>query len=82
MGTEFVEQAAPWLDLWRDTYALAACRIAAVLRQTLTAVPRWQGRVSLAALLRHCEGRGVSLERLQCLTAEAALGEVKAALPR
>jgi hypothetical protein len=79
MADEFVEQAAPWLDLWRDTYALATCRIAAVLRHTLTQLPRIHGRLTLAALLRHCESRGQTLERLQCQTAEAALAEVKAA---
>ncbi len=52
---EMAEQAAPWIDLWRDNYAFAASRVAAGLRGLLEKAPQHKsGAVPLPAFLRHC----------------------------
>lgn len=51
---EVVVQAEPWIDLWRDTYAFVASRVAAGLRTLFEKAPCQNGTVPLPAFLRHC----------------------------
>lgn len=55
------QEAAPWFELWRDTYAYVASRVAGRIRGMLETAPRRGGRVSLPAFLRHCAAEGTSL---------------------
>ncbi len=52
--SEVTDEAAPWIDLWRDNYAFAASRVAAGLRRLFDSAPRQEGAVPLPAFLRHC----------------------------
>ncbi len=51
---EVTQDAAPWIDLWRDNYAFVASRVAAGLRGLLEKMPRSDGAVPLPAFLRYC----------------------------
>ena len=51
---QFITDAEPWIDFWRDTYAFVAHRVAAGLRRFLESTPRQNGCVPLPAFLRHC----------------------------
>ena len=51
---EVVVEAEPWIDLWRDTYAFVASRVAAGLRGLFEKAPLQNGALPLAAFLRHC----------------------------
>ena len=44
-------EAAPWIDLWRDSYAFVASRVAAGLRGVLEKIPSRNGAVALPAFL-------------------------------
>jgi len=52
---EVVGEAAPWIDLWRDSYAFVASRVAAGLRQVLEKTPVKNGALPLPAFLHACE---------------------------
>ncbi len=58
IGEDLIEQVAhdarPWIDLWRDTYAFAASRVAAGLRGLLERAPLQDGSLPLPAFMRHC----------------------------
>lgn len=51
---EVTQEAAPWIDLWRDNYAFVASRVAAGLRGLLEKMPRSDCAVPLPAFLRYC----------------------------
>ena len=51
---EVVTEAEPWIDLWRDTYAFVASRVAAGLRALFEKAPPQNGALPLPAFLRHC----------------------------
>ena len=54
--------AAPWIDLWRDSYASSPSRVAAGLRQILAKFPRRRNSVlPLPAFLRACEAAKLPL---------------------
>jgi hypothetical protein len=48
-------EAEPWIDLWRDSYAFIASRVAVGLRQVLEKTPGKNGAVPLPAFLHACE---------------------------
>jgi len=52
---EVAREAAPWIDLWRDTYAFVASRVAAGLRGILEKAPTRNGAVPLPAFLHLCD---------------------------
>src|SRR5204862_1781917 len=51
---EVVVEAELWIDLWRDTYAFIANRVAAGLRALFEKAPLQNGSLPLAAFLHHC----------------------------
>ena len=61
MIDEVAREAEPWIDLWRDSYAFIASRVAAGLRGLFESAPVKNGCVSLPAFLRHCERQRMSL---------------------
>jgi hypothetical protein len=78
---EVAVDAAPWIDLWRDNYALVASRVAAGLRRVLDKMSiKQNGAVPFPAFLRACEDANLSLTGPGLVTlAHAAFQEVKAA---
>ena len=77
---EVATEAAPWIDLWRDCYALIADRVAAGLRDLLHKAPLKSGTLPLPAFLRHCESLDMALTGPAMVRfAHAAFQEVKAA---
>ncbi len=78
---EVAQEAAPWIDLWRDNYAFAASRVAAGLRGLLEKAPRQEdGTVPLPAFLRHCAEAKLPLTGPGMVAfAAMAFHEVKAA---
>ena len=52
---EVARDAAPWIDLWRDSYAFIASRVAAGLRGILEKAPTKNGAMPLPAFLHVCE---------------------------
>ncbi len=78
---EVTQEAAPWIDLWRDNYAFAASRVATGLRGLLEKAPRQEnGAVPLPAFLRHCAEAKLSLTGPGMVAfAATAFHEVKAA---
>ncbi|MDQ6626774.1 MAG: lantibiotic dehydratase family protein, partial [Verrucomicrobiota bacterium] len=54
MADELAHDIAPWVDLWRDTYAFVASRVAEGLRGLLREMPVQNGAVSLPAFLAFC----------------------------
>ena len=76
-------EAAPWIDLWRDSYAFVASRVADGLRGVLEKAPLKNGAIPLPAFLRTCEtarlpltGPGlVGLAALAFQEVKAAFGE-------
>ncbi|MEP6808912.1 MAG: hypothetical protein ABI992_01610, partial [Chthoniobacterales bacterium] len=80
MSDELARDAAPWFDLWRDTYAFVASRVAAGLRGLLESAPTRDGAVSLPAFLQHCAVNRLSLTGPgMVVLAHLAFQEVKAA---
>lgn len=74
---ELARDAAPWFDLWRDTFNFVAWRVGQKVRELYECAPRRRGRVSLPSFLRHCAQRGVDIEGLGIvLLARAAFREV------
>jgi hypothetical protein len=51
---EVARDAAPWIDLWRDSYAFIAARVAAGLRALLEQAPLLIGALPLPHFLRRC----------------------------
>lgn len=54
MIAEVTTEAAPWIDLWRDSYAFVAGRVAAGLRGILQQAPLQNGALALPNFLRRC----------------------------
>lgn len=52
---EVVNDAAPWIDFWRDSYAFVASRVAGTLRTIFEKTPLRSGALPLPAFLRACE---------------------------
>ncbi|MEP6686402.1 MAG: lantibiotic dehydratase [Verrucomicrobiota bacterium] len=61
IAEQFVVDAEPWIDLWRDSYALIADRVAAGLRRLMRSAPVRNDAVPLPAFLRHCEAQKIPL---------------------
>ena len=61
MIDEVARDTEPWIDLWRDSYAYIASRVAAGLRGLFQTAPVISGAVPLPAFLRHCEAQKMSL---------------------
>ncbi|HWM23628.1 MAG TPA: hypothetical protein VNP98_02295 [Chthoniobacterales bacterium] len=77
---EVVTDAEPWIDLWRDSYAFVASRVAAGLRALLEKAPPDNGVLPLPAFLRHCETLKMPLTGPAMVgLAHLAFQEVKAA---
>lgn len=52
---EIAVEAAPWIDLWRDSYAFIASRVAGGLSQIFEKVAPKNGAIPLPAFLHACE---------------------------
>jgi hypothetical protein len=52
--SEVTSEAAPWIDLWRDSYAFIAGRVAAGLRTILEQAPLRDGTLPFPRFLRLC----------------------------
>lgn len=77
---EVVTDAEPWIDLWRDSYAFVASRVAAGLRALFEKAPPVNGVLPLPAFLRHCEMLKMPLTGPAMVgLAHLAFQEVKAA---
>ncbi|MFL6594378.1 MAG: lantibiotic dehydratase, partial [Chthoniobacterales bacterium] len=61
MTDELTRDIAPWLDLWRDTYAFVGTRVANSLRGLLRSAPTRDGVVALPAFLQHCAEKKMPL---------------------
>ena len=80
MMDELATQAAPWIDLWRDSYAFIASRVANGLRRVLEGAPGRNGTVPLPAFLRACAAAKLPLTGPGLVgLAVIAFQEVKAA---
>ena len=84
IGEDLINQVAsdaePWIDLWRDTYAFVASRVAAGLRALFEKAPLQNGALPLPAFLRHCEMLKMPLTGPAMVgLAHMAFQEVKAA---
>src|SRR3984893_14560765 len=78
---EVVGEAAPWIDLWRDTYAFVASRVAAGLRRVLQKAAPDQTAMPLPAFLRACDEARLPLTGPGLVAlAVMAFQEVKAAV--
>lgn len=79
MADELARGAAPWIDLWRDTYAFVASRVAAGLRHFFQTAPVHNGAVPLAGFLKHCATQKMPLTGHGIVAlAHIAFQEVKA----
>ena len=89
MIDEVAREAEPWIDLWHDSYAYVASRVAAGLRALLQSAPIKDGAVALPAFLRHCEAQKmpltshglVALAHIAFLELKAAFQEILARRP-
>jgi hypothetical protein len=80
MTDDLALDATPWIDLWRDTYAFVASRVAAGLRTFFQTAPIQDGAVSLPGFLKHCEMQKMPLTGHGIVAlAHIAFQEVKAA---
>ncbi len=80
MTDELTRDVEPWLDLWRDTYAFVASRVAAGLRGMLQTAPVENGTIPLPAFLLHCARNKMPLTgHGLVIWAHLAFQEVKAA---
>lgn len=59
---QVAQDAAPWIDLWRDCYAFVAARVAAGLRGILTPLLGTEAAIPLPAFLRACEAARLPLQ--------------------
>ena len=77
---ELARDAEPWFDLWRDTYAFVAGRVAEGLHGLLRTAPVQNGAISLPAFLQHCAANKLPLTGHGVVAlAHMAFQEVKAA---
>ena len=77
---EVAVEAAPWIDLWRDSYAFIASRVATGLRRIFEKAPAKNNAVPLAAFLHACDVAELSLTGPGLVgLAVMAFQEVKAA---
>lgn len=77
---ELADHAAPWFDLWRDTYAFAAHRVNEKLRALHASVADAGGAAPLPAFLRASEAAGLPLAGIGIpALAHLAFREVRAA---
>ncbi len=77
---EVAQEAAPWIDLWRDTYGFVASRVAAGLRGILEKIPSRHGAVPLPMFLHACETARLPLTGPGLVVlAHLAFQEIKAA---
>jgi hypothetical protein len=77
---EVAEDAAPWIDFWRDSYAFVAARVAAGLRGIFAQLNENNRGIPLPAFLRSCAAAGLSLTGPGLIgLAVVAFEEVKAA---
>jgi hypothetical protein len=77
---EVAHEAAPWIDLWRDSYAFVASRVAAGLRGILEKAPTKNGAMPFPAFLHVCEQLRMPLTGPALVgLAHMAFQEVKAA---
>jgi hypothetical protein len=80
MTDELTRDVEPWIDLWRDSYAFAANRVAAGLRDLFQTAPVKNGAVPLAAFLHHCDVQQLPLTRHGLIAlAHLAFQELKTA---
>jgi len=76
---EVAAEAEPWIDLWRDSYAFVAARVAAGLRGVLEKMPMRDEAVPFPAFLRACQEAHLSLTGPGLVAlAQIAFQEVKA----
>jgi hypothetical protein len=61
IAAALTRDAAPWIDLWRDSYTCLIRRAAGGLRELLQSAPTHRGRVLLPGFLHHCETQGFPL---------------------
>lgn len=79
MLQQVADEAAPWIDLWRDSYALIASRVSSGLAGLLKAMPKSSAAVPLPAFLQACENARLSLTGPGLVAlAHIAFQEVKA----
>jgi hypothetical protein len=77
---DVTREAAPWIDLWRDSYAFVASRVATGLRGVLEKGPTKNGAMPLPAFVRVCEQLRMPLTGPGMVSlAHTAFQEVKAA---
>jgi hypothetical protein len=77
---EVATEAEPWIDLWRDSYAFIASRVAAGLRQVMEKTGAKNGPMPLPAFLHACDTAKLSLTGPGLVAfAVMAFQEVKAA---
>jgi hypothetical protein len=77
---EVAREAAPWIDLWRDSYAFVASRVATGLRRILEKAPTKNGAMPLPAFFHVCEQLRMPLTGPALVgLAHMAFQEVKAA---
>lgn len=80
VAREVAERAAPWFDLWRDTYAFVAHRVNEKLRALHASLPARDGAVPLPAFLAASEAAGFPLAAIGIpALAHLAFREVRAA---
>lgn len=80
MADELTNEAEPWIDLWRDSYAFIASRVAAGLRKFFATAPVRDGAVALPDFLAHCAAQKMPLTGHGIVAlAHLAFQEVKAA---
>lgn len=78
---EVADDAAPWVDLWRDSYAFIASRVARMLRQILEISAPDKLVMPLPEFLKACESARLSLTGPGLVAlAHIAFQEVKNAL--
>lgn len=56
------EDAAPWIDLWRDSYSHLAHQLAAKLKPLLDETPKVGGKTLLPSFIKHCAERGYPIQ--------------------
>ncbi|MDB6146447.1 MAG: nrps5, partial [Spartobacteria bacterium] len=77
---EVAVEAAPWIDLWRDSYAFVASRVAIGLRRIFEKAAPSQTAIPLPAFLRACDEARLPLTGPGLIAlAVMAFQEVKAA---
>ncbi|MFL6515322.1 MAG: hypothetical protein ACJ8M1_09900 [Chthoniobacterales bacterium] len=81
LSHEVATEAAPWIDLWRDSYAFIASRVAGGLQRVFDRAAAGQPAMPMPAFLRACEEARLPLTGPGLVAlAVMAFQEVKAAL--